>query len=62
MKNTEITDEQKKEIVKKYGWSTLWHEDNWVHRSMTNKDWCGVDIDSAYDSVINNRNNEGYKG
>ena len=42
-----MDDKQKKELIESKGWYTLWNEDNWVHPSMTNKDYCGVDIDSA---------------
>lgn len=56
-----MNDKEKKELIQKYGWSTLWHKDNWVHTSMTNPDYCGVSLESAYDSVMNNKNNEGYE-
>ena len=35
------------EFLKSRGWYQLWDAYNWVHKSSTNPDWAGVDMETA---------------
>lgn len=41
--------------LSKDGWSTLWHEDNWVAPDATNPDWAGMNIIAAFKCMLYNR-------
>ncbi|MBF0577718.1 hypothetical protein [Dysgonomonas sp. GY617] len=46
----DMTEKEKRDYLFSKGWTTLWNEDNWVHRGImqgANLDWCGVSLRSA---------------
>ena len=43
-----VTKEEMIEVVKSHGWTSLWNDDNWITSSITNKDWGGRSLKSAY--------------
>lgn len=47
--------EKMAEELRKDGWNTLWHEDNWVAPDATNPDWAGMNIVMAYKVAMNRR-------
>ncbi|WIC41422.1 hypothetical protein MA9V1_158 [Chryseobacterium phage MA9V-1] len=47
----ELTSEEKKAYIQSKGWTTLWHNNYWVHSGImagANLDYCGIDLESAY--------------
>lgn len=42
--------------LKANGWHTLWHEENWVPPNAPNPDWAGVDIWTAFETLLKSKN------
>ena len=47
-----FTEDMMIQALEANGWNTLWHEDNWVHKNMTDPDHGGVGIEDAFKILL----------
>ncbi len=47
-----LTREEKIEFIKARGWFSMWSDNNWLSSSVSNRDWGGRSLESAYQQCI----------
>lgn len=38
------------------GYTTAWHDENWIHESSSNPDWSGMSREMAFEKLLHSKN------